>query len=218
VVITGVVFKLRKWAKVLGPVADATKLEGFLKNLPAAMKISITQNDVIVDSKLRLVMHQLMFLGFILCGVSTTLVWIMGTAEKARTLTDIPKFFGNIGGVLLLAGCSYVLLRLIIIKEFRRNRKVGDLLFFLSLFTVTVSGFTTQYYRMAGEPAMALLNYAIHLTTNVILLGAAPFTHFFHAILTPFLRTFTLTVKTQEMRKIKAKEILHSLEDIVEKR
>jgi len=212
-VIMGVVFKLRYWIKLLGPVAHPTKLAGFLKKLPAVLKISIKQSDVIVDSKLRLVMHQLMFWGFILCGVSTTLVWITGTAEKARALTELPKIFGNSGGILLLIGCSYVLLRLIAVKEFRRNRSVGDLLFFLSLFIVTLTGFTTQYYRMAGEPAIALLNYAIHLTANVILLGAAPFTHFFHSILIPFLRVFTVNLKTEELRQIKAKEMLHDLKE-----
>jgi hypothetical protein len=217
-VIIELVFKLRNWIKVLGPVTHATKLAGVLKNLTSLLKISITQNDVIVDSKLRLVMHQFMFWGFILCGISTTLVWLTGTAERARTLTDIPKIFGNIGGLLLLIGCGYVLLRLVAVKEFRRNRSVGDLLFFLSLFIVTVTGFTTQYYRLSGDPVMALSNYITHLAANVILLGAAPFTHFFHAISTPFLRIFTLTLKTEELRQIKAREMLHSLEDVIKKR
>jgi len=217
-VIMGVAFKLRNWVKVLGPVAYAAKHAGFLKNLPAVLKISITQNDVIVDSKLRLVMHQFMFWGFILCGVATSLVWITGTAEKARTLTDIPKIFGNIGGVLLLVGCSYVLLRLVTVKEFRRNRAVGDLLFFLSLFIVTITGFTTQYYRMTADSAMALTNYAIHLAANVILLGAAPFTHFFHAVSTPFLRLFTVSLKPEELKQLKAEEILNTLEDVLKKR
>ncbi len=218
VVIMGVAFKLKNSVKVLGPVANAAKHAGFLKNLLAVLKISITQKDVIVDSKLRLVMHQFIFWGFMLCGVSTSLVWITGTAEKARALIDTPKIFGNIGGVLLLVGCSYVLLRLIAVKEFRRNRAVGDLLFFLSLYIVTVTGFTTQYYRMAGDPAMALSNYAIHLTANVILLGAAPFTHFFHAISTPLLRVFTVNLKTEELKQIKAKEMLHDLKEVLKER
>jgi nitrate reductase gamma subunit len=118
---------------------------------------------------------------------------------------------------LLLIGCGYVLLRLIAVKEFRRNRSVGDLLFFLSLFIVTVTGFTTQYYRLSGDPVMALSNYITHLAANVILLGAAPFTHFFHAISTPFLRIFTVSLKYEELNQIKMKEILRSVENILKK-
>lgn len=209
VVIAGLVFKLRKWLAIVNPLKlnGTGSREGYGKALLEAFKLSITQRDVITDSRIRLVMHQFVFWGFILCGVATTLVWLTGTAERARSLTELPKIFGNVGGILLLVGVSYLLARLIISHDFRRNRSLGDLSFFIALFLVTVTGFTTQFFRMEGSATLALTNYFIHLAANVFLLAAAPFTHFFHAITTPLMRMLAVLYPNSTMYRKKFDKI-----------
>ncbi|MEM3052535.1 MAG: hypothetical protein QXI25_03365 [Candidatus Caldarchaeum sp.] len=212
-VVAGLVFKLNRWLRIVNPlkVGGGSRQSGYAKALMAGLKISITQKDVITDSRLRLVMHQFIFWGFILCGVATTLVWLTGTAEKARTFADIPKIFGNLGGVLLLVGVSYLLLRLVVSMEFRRNRTLGDLSFFMALFLVAATGFTTQYFRMEGWTAISLANYYIHLAANIFLLGAAPFTHFFHAITTPLMRVLAILYPGNTLYRKKYDKITEDL-------
>lgn len=219
VVLVGLVFKIRQWLRVVNPlkINGGSRQAGYFNALTEALKISITQRDVITDSRLRLVMHQFVFWGFVLCGVATTLVWLTGTAEKARTLADIPKVFGNLGGVLLLVGVSYLLIRLIVRREFRQNRTLGDLSFLIALFLVAATGFTTQYFRMEGSITLALANYYIHLAANVALLAAAPFTHFFHAITTPLMRMLAVLYPDSTMRREKfdkmAEDVLARFEE-----
>jgi len=206
-VLIGLTFKILRWRRVTNPLmSSGSRRTGYLYALTSALKISITQRDVITDSLLRLVMHQLIFWGFILCGVATTLVWVTGTAEKARTFADVPKIIGNIGGVMLLIGTIYLLARLILSRNFRQNRTIGDLTFFLTLFIVTVTGFTTQYFRIGGDPNLALANYYIHLAANIVLLGAAPFTHFIHAITTPLMRLIII-LHSDDLYKLKLYKI-----------
>lgn len=206
IVLIGLVFKMRRWLRIINPLRITGK-KRFGMALVKTLKTSLVQSDVITDSRLRLVMHQFVFWGFIFCGVATTLVWVTGTAEKARTFTEVPKIFGNVGGVLLLIGVSYLLLRLVVLSEFRRNRRLGDLVFFISLFIVAVTGFTTQFYRMEGSTLLALSNYYIHLAANFVLLAAAPFTHFIHAITTPLMRLLATLYPERSLYKEKYDKI-----------
>lgn len=209
VVAIGLVYKLLQWKRIINPLLTngGSRQSGYVNAFLSALKLSITQRDVITDSLTRLVMHQLIFWGFILCGVATTLVWLTGTAEKARAFTDIPKVFGNVGGILLLIGTMYLLFRLVGSSSFRRNRTLGDLAFLIYLFLVTVTGFTTQYFRMAGDSSLALVNYYIHLTANILLLATAPFTHFIHAITTPLMRMIAILYPGRLIYKEKLNKI-----------
>jgi len=206
-VLIGLTFRILRWSRIIDPLmSSSSHRTSYLRALTSVLKISLIQREVIKNSQLRLVMHQLIFWGFILCGVATTLVWVTGTAERIRTFADIPKIIGNLGGALLLIGTMYLLLKLILLRSFRRNRTIGDLTFLFSLFVVTVTGFTTQYFRIGGDHNLALANYYIHLAANVVLLGAAPFTHFIHAITTPLMRLITI-LQADELYKLKLNKI-----------
>ena len=192
-VIIGVAYRFASWRRVLPETLVQRAKEHGAAALArhffsVLLRRVILQRGIINDSKARLSAHHAMFWGFLLCGAATTLVFALGIAEKARTFADYPKVIGNVGGIFLLIGGTYILLRLIAREEFRRERRLGDFVFFGSLYITTITGFTTQYLRMNNLVELAVSSYVIHLASAALLLGAAPFTHFFHALLTPAMR------------------------------
>jgi len=194
VIILGSIYRFRRWAKTTptGMLSDVMRILGpfnlikvFFSELFHRVML---QRDVILGSRVRWLAHFAIFWGFVGTGIATTMVWLYGIAATARDFSEPAKIIGNIGGFLLLFGGTYVLLRLVFVKEYRRERTLSDALFFIMLYVTTVTGFTTQFLRMADDVQMAYLSYVIHLAAVIVLLGTAPFTHFFHALLTPSLR------------------------------
>ncbi|HZW56590.1 MAG TPA: hypothetical protein VFF30_09900 [Nitrososphaerales archaeon] len=195
IIALGVVYKLRRWIRVLpsGLIRDAKKYIGssglvglFFSELGNRVLI---QRNVLTDSKSRKIIHLMIFWGFL--GLAFATVWDdiffrNGTLPSPGSLENFGNIIGNIGGVVLLIGIAAVVLRYAAVEKFRKNYK-GDLFFLAFLYLATITGFATEVSRFSTDP-FADINYLIHLGFIGALFITAPFTHFFHALLTPIMR------------------------------
>jgi len=129
--------------------------------------------------------HLAIFWGFVFLGVSTTLAFLTNPENAILPLDHPVKLFGNIGGVLVVAGFAgmfYI--------RYREHAPVWRLtrsdVFLLVLFLTVVTGFTAQQaiYSAAG-PFWVSGTFWVHMVLVVALLATAPFTKFFHAITKP---------------------------------
>lgn len=194
IVILGLLYKLGVWRKVIPPrmFADASNAIGisgitetFLAELGSRV---ILQRNLVLDSKVRLFAHHCVFWGFVSAAISTTLVYIYHPEAAPRQFFEPAKIFGNASAVLLLIGSAIILGRLAVIPSYRKERKLGDMIFLVAIFLTAVSGVATEAARILHLRDLAYASYALHLMVVTILLGSAPFTHFMHAVTTPVLR------------------------------
>lgn len=192
-VAAGIIYKYRQWIRVVPSSLwrDARKHLGiggmigtFFSELGNRVAL---QKGVLNDSKVRWVTHLMIFWGFIGLAFATTWVYINYGDGTPRPLNDIGKVVGNIGGALLLGGSTIMLVRNAAVQKYKGGRK-GDIAFFILIYLSTITGFTTQGARLMGGETLAYANYGIHLIFVLGLLVTAPFTHFLHALLVPFMR------------------------------
>jgi nitrate reductase gamma subunit len=194
VVIIGLVYKLGLWRRVLPPrlFSEATHAIGTRGMVQSAFgelaNRVILQRNVIVDSPWRFVAHHMVFWGFVASAVATSLVYVYAPDARPRALLEPAKIAGNIGAILLLVGTTYILGRLWVRPEYRRERRRGDAVFLLALFATALTGVVTEWARIATIRELAYGAYVTHMVSVIALLATAPFTHFMHAITTPLLR------------------------------
>ncbi|MDG6908296.1 MAG: hypothetical protein JRN20_21205, partial [Nitrososphaerota archaeon] len=197
VVLIGVVYKFRRWIRVLpSSFFQVARTHLGIKKLVILLFSElgnrvILERDVINDSRLRKITHIVVFWGFI--GLAFATVWDdvffhQGTLPPPFSLANPGNIVGNIGGVLLLCGMTIMIVRYAIAQKFKKSAK-GDLTFLFLLYFATISGFASELARYLPS-WIADPNFVIHLAFVSALLITAPFTHFFHSLLTPVLRYF----------------------------
>ncbi|MEM3096883.1 MAG: hypothetical protein QW756_07520 [Nitrososphaerota archaeon] len=222
VIVLGIVYRVMQLKRA--GVFTILRISAQQLGLPTLIKASVGElfsrvvlsRNVIIDSRWRWTAHYSQFVGFILCAIATTLVYIYYPTAEPRQLTDTPKLVGNVGGILLVLGGIYFLLRLA-----KWGRRPADKLFTAMLFTAAVTGFGTQFARISGGVSATFLFYTAHLLAVAALLATAPLTRFFHAVQTPFLRLverlYTIAVMKQGVtvaagsRTVKEEMLLESL-------
>jgi hypothetical protein len=192
----GLLLKFRRWFSIIpsGLFTDAKKYLG-----RSAIAISffsvlghqvIGQRDVITDSKSRWMTHFLVVWGFIALSIATIwddLFFRNGTLPPPFSLANFGNIIGNVGGVMVLAGTTVILLRYFVTSKFKEAPK-GDMFFFFFLYLAVVSGFATELARSLGFILPTFAIFALHVGLVGALFISAPFTHFFHAVQVPFLR------------------------------
>jgi len=195
VLIAGLVYKLRKWFKVVPPALfrDAKTLlrtngmvRLFLTELGERV---LAQKEVLTDSRTRWVTHFLVFWGFLGLAFATvwdTIFFNKGELPSPFTFENFGNVVGNVGGALVLVGMTIIILRYLTVDRFKESWK-GDVIFLSTLYLATLTGFATEITRFSSD-SFAYTNYAVHLVFVAVLIAAAPFTHFFHAVLTPLMR------------------------------
>jgi len=195
VAVVGLVYKFRSWAKTLP--------SGFFREARAYLHWSgmttmffselvhrvLRQRLVFRDSVTRRIIHLMVFWGFV--GLVFATLWDdvfykSGSIPTPFTTQNFGNVVGNIAGAVLLIGLIAIVVRYAIVTEFRKNYK-GDLVFLTLLFLTTLTGFATELSRFSTS-GVAFTIYAAHLIFIGALFLAAPFTHFFHALLAPFMR------------------------------
>jgi len=196
IVIIGVIYKFRRWIRTVpsGLFHDASTLLGgskvvsiFFSELGNRV---IAQKNLITDSKSRWVIHFLVFWGFV--GLAVATVWDdvfyhQGAMPPPFSLEKPGNIIGNIAGAMAFIGASAMAGRYLFVKKFK-NAGRGDMVFFFTLYLAIITGFITEFARFSGAQFPTFVSYAIHLIIVAALLATAPFTHFFHALLTPFMR------------------------------
>ena len=196
IVVIGVVYKFRRWFRTVpsGLFHDASTLLGgskvasiFLSELGNRV---IAQRNLITDSKGRWIVHFLVFWGFV--GLAVATVWDDvfyhdGAMPPPFSFENPGNIIGNIAGAMAFIGASAMAGRYLFVKKFK-NAGRGDMMFFLTLYLAVITGFVTEFARFSGAQLPTFVSYAVHLAIVAALLATAPFTHFFHALLTPFMR------------------------------
>jgi len=137
-------------------------------------------------SSAKWVSHIAIFWGFVLCGISTTLAFLMKPEGAILPLTHPVKIFGNVGGLLLIGGLVAMFL-----VRFQQSGSPWDInradIFLILLLLTTVSGVILEaiIYALGRSPLVTATAYWVHLVLVAGLFVTAPYTKFVHAIYKP---------------------------------
>ena len=194
IVVVGIIYKFRLSIRTVptGFFYDARTTLGFgkLVSLFSSELVNrvVAERNVITDSKSRWLSHFLVFWGFI--GLAVATVWDdvfyhQGNLPPAFSLQNPGNIIGNIAGLMAIVGTTMMLGRYLFVQKFKDIGK-GDAFFFSTLYVALVTGFLTELTRSFGASMPAYVSYTIHLAIVGALFISAPFTHFFHALLTRF--------------------------------
>jgi citrate/tricarballylate utilization protein len=127
--------------------------------------------------------HQLIFYGFLLCLLSTsvaTAYHYLLNWPAPYPMLSVPKVLGTVGGVMMVLGCSLTALN-------RRSRHTSlkspdqrslDIGFVTVLFLVAFSGLLSMLFRATA--AMPLL-HIFHLSTVMTFFLLMPYSKFMHS-------------------------------------
>ena len=194
-ILLGLVYKFRQWFLTVptGLFHEASRKVGgsrlvslFFSELANSV---LLQRKVINDSKSRWATHFLVFWGFLGLGFAT--VWDdvffhEGALPAPFSLDNFGNIVGNIAGLMAITGLTVMLGRYLFVSKFKNSK--GDMFFFLTLYVAIITGFITEFSRYSGASIPTYTAYVVHLAIVGALLISAPFTHFFHSILTPLMR------------------------------
>jgi len=166
--------------------AKGTLLRSFISSLVEILKHS--NFNKCGANKLGYYAHLVIFYGFILLLLSAFLgaIYHFVGIESPYPLTGPVKIVGNMGAVLLFAGCT-----LAIYRRLRKNSNVDKATYFdwfliVTLFLVTISGIATEVGRLVELAAATYWLYLVHLWSMFALLIYAPFSkgaHLFYGTL-----------------------------------
>jgi len=196
-VILGVAYKFRNSVKLVPSsiFRDARlhlKVSGMVRtSISEIFNRVLVQRNVLNGSTARRITHMMVFWGFL--GLAFATIWDDiffhdGILPPPLSKENFGNIVGNVSGVLLIIGMTIVIIRYFSVESFAKNRRNGDFLFLMLLYVATITGFATEFSRYSTIIWFADYNYALHIALVVGLIATAPFTHFFHALLTPFMR------------------------------
>ena len=145
----------------------------------------LTTRPLSTCNKIKRASHLAIFWGFAFTGVSTTLAYLMNPQDAILPLTHPVKIFGNLGGILLVAG--FVSMFYVRYQENGSAWKITRSDYFLIvLFLTVITGFITQEAVYAtNDPFTVAVTFWLHMVFIVLLLATAPFTKFGHAVFKP---------------------------------
>lgn len=146
------------------------------------VKDGLYQRDVFACGRARWLTHFVIFWGFVLLMVTTTLSWITNPGILPVPITDPVRILGNLGGLLLLAGLIIAVGRRLLVSNIRSTSEFSDALFLFLICATAVTGFGVEFANELNAYSVTYGFYFIHLAFVGLLLGTAPFTKFVHAI------------------------------------
>lgn len=177
-----------------------SKSGGFLSSLASVFFLDVlTARPLETCNRTKRASHILVFWGFVFTGISTILAYLMNPTDQILPLTHPVKIFGNVGGILLLAG--FVGMFYIRYQESGSAWRLTSADYFLVvLFLTVVTGFITQQMVYSFNTDLTVdVAFWIHMVFIVLLLATAPFTKFGHAVYKPVWILYDkLNAKTEE--------------------
>ncbi len=129
--------------------------------------------------------HFLTMWGFIGLALTTTLDAIFNSAALPLPITDPIRLLGNATGIMLIAGLTISFTRRLIHSDVRSASRAGDWAFLVSLYGTALTGFMVQAFADTSNLLGTSVTYPIHLVFISLLLVAAPWTKFVHALWRP---------------------------------
>lgn len=129
--------------------------------------------------------HLFVFYGFLGLAITTTwaIFYLYGLQiESPYPLYDPMKILGNLSGIALLLGISWV-----ISNRKKNEQKAGkgsyyDWLFINIVLFIVVTGLLTEILRLLNIPDLAYPVYFIHLTVIFFLFAYAPYSKMAHMV------------------------------------
>ena len=129
--------------------------------------------------------HFLTMWGFIGLAATTTLDAIFNSAAVPLPITNPIRLLGNATGVMLVAGLTISFTRRLVHADVRTSSKAGDWAFLVSIYGTALTGFAVQAFADTSNLAGTWVAYPVHLAFISLLLVAAPWTKFIHAVWRP---------------------------------
>lgn len=129
--------------------------------------------------------HFMIMWGFIGLGITTTLDAIVNFEAVPLPLLHPVRILGNISGIVFMAGLTLALTRRLFSSEVLSTTTKSDWLFLISMYGTGATGFMVQWYADTANQLGTTLSYVIHLIFVALLLVAAPWTKFIHALWRP---------------------------------
>jgi len=133
------------------------------------------------EANYRYFAHLGVFYGFILLGISTlgAVVYLLMGRELGLPVTDPVKIIGNVGAVMLLAGCTWLVYARIVKGDKFGVGSYFDWYFLGILYLVGITGALTELARLL-QSTVAYWLYLVHLVVVFALLIYAPYSKFAH--------------------------------------
>lgn len=138
----------------------------------------------------RYLAHLSIFWGFVLAFAATGVhfIWLTLYPEVPEPLivTNIARVLGIVGGILLMYGSIYYLLRRVKKDDVYAERTyLPDWWLLLLIFVISLSGFLITAAIYLNIPLLAYASYGAHLLTVFYLIISAPFSKLVHLIYRP---------------------------------
>ena len=201
----------RFWSLLTQGINGAPSLLGALKSYLMPVVSKILRHEKFNDceaNKIRYYAHLAIFYGFVLCLIATSIsaggIWAEKLFFKGNefflppwSLFSVVKLTGNLGGIAIVAGCLLVLYNRSVNKDKAGASTYLDSVFTWTILFVAITGFLTQFARMAEASFWAYLFYGIHLVFVFYLLAYLPYSKFAHMIY----RTVTMIFAEYANRK-----------------
>jgi hypothetical protein len=129
--------------------------------------------------------HFLTMWGFVGLFVTTSLDAVVNRAADPLPLLHPVRLLGNVTGIMFVAGLTLALARRALLSRARSTSKLGDWTFLISLWGAGATGFVVQWYADNAAARGTSWSYLIHLAFIGLILAAAPWTKFIHAVWRP---------------------------------
>jgi len=129
--------------------------------------------------------HFLTMWGFIGLAITTTLDAIFNNAAVPLPITNPIRLLGNATGIMLISGLTLAFSRRLVHADVRSASKAGDWAFLVALYGAALTGFLVQAFADTSNLLGTWATYPIHLAFISLLLVAAPWTKFVHAVWRP---------------------------------
>ena len=186
----------RFWSLLIQGINGAPSLLSAFKSYLIPVLSKVLRHEKFNDceaNKIRYYAHLAIFYGFVLCLVATAItaggIWAEKLFFKGQeillppwSIFSLVKLFGNLGGLAILVGCILILYNHSANKEKAGASTYPDSVFTWIILFVAVTGFLTQFARMAEAAFWAYLFYGIHLIFVFYLLAYLPYSKFAHMI------------------------------------
>ena len=135
--------------------------------------------------------HMGILWGFLFLFIATTLAFFYGLfgRELSLPIYDPAKIVGNLGGIALLVGLTWVSARRLLKSDEAGKSRYFDWYFIGVLYVLTISGFAVEIARYAELREWAYSIYMFHFVFYFMLFTYLPYTKFSHVVY----RTLALT-------------------------
>ena len=129
--------------------------------------------------------HLAAFYGFVGLGVTTVSVaigiYVFGYLTPWPLWHPV-KILGNVSGLALLAAIAVLVYRRIADAEMAGKSTYSDWLFLGVLLLTTLTGYLTEFFRLAELPGLAYPTYFVHLVFVFVLIVYIPYSKFAHIV------------------------------------